>query len=211
MRVSPFGLPQSSTSSRRSQRSIQGVSIVEVLVSAVLLVIVVLGTIGVMRINAQTSSLGRVNQFTNGRIVADIEEARALANNFCFEGGRIGVEPLDSECISSDGRETPLKEVCRSGNFAAEIEGWLTRETNWDQNGWRLNGTGLAQGSRIERRLNPSSPPTPSTVFVAEYRDRDNNNRLVKRAEIIPPAVGYCPCSADNPITRDASGVTVCR
>lgn len=198
MRFSSWRLRRSPTPVRRSRPSTQGISIVEVLVSAILLVIVVLGTIGVMRITAQTSNLGRVNQFTNSRIASDIEQARAAANTLCT----INLEkPLDSNCINS----WKLRQMCNGTSSRTFAGATQDRLANFDENGW-LSGSGIPQGSRIRRNLIDQA-----TVLVLEYRDRDNNNRLVHRAEVIPPAVGYCSCRADNPITRDAKGVTVCR
>lgn len=184
----------------RSQRSIQGVSIVEVLVSAILLAIVASGTIGAMQISAQTSNLGRVNQFTNSRIASDIEQARAAANTLCEMDIN---NPLNSRC---SGNTLRLRDLCKgtsAKSFAAATQESLI---TFDQNGW-LSSSGMPQGSRIQRHIITDQ----KTVLTLEYRDRGNKNRLVQRAEVIPPAVGYCSCSADNPISRDASGITICR
>lgn len=172
------------------KRSQKGVSIVEVLVSAILLVIVAMGSIAAMRISAQTSRLGQVNQFTNSRIASDVEQARAIANGLCR---------------NPDGSFVDDCNLCSSG-FAQAIQTQLENtEPSFSEDGWS-SGNGVQQGSRIRQALVLSQP----TVLTLNYHDRDNNDRLVTSVDIIPPAVASCACSADNPINISGGGVSVC-
>ncbi|WP_338441908.1 prepilin-type N-terminal cleavage/methylation domain-containing protein [Synechococcus elongatus IITB4] len=177
---------QSLRFSRSRRRSQQGVSIVEVLVSAILLVIVATGAIAAIQITAQTSGLGRVNQFTNSRIASDIEQVRAIANGLCR---------------NPDGTFNRNCNLCRTG-FSTAIAAQLPP---FNENGWP-NGSGVRQGTRVDRTTDTSR----QTVLTLNYLDLDNNSRPITRVDIIPAAVGDCPCTADNPIASGGGGVTLC-
>ncbi|WP_338462244.1 hypothetical protein VZH09_01820 [Synechococcus elongatus IITB7] len=189
--------PQSYYQRRRSH---QGSSIVEVLVSAILLTIVATGTVGAIQITAQTSSFSRVNQFTSSRIVSDVEQARAIANQLCrASDNNYG---LENSCAGS----VTLQTLCNPSSTPSFAEAIAAQLPAFNENGWP-NNRGILQGSRIDQDLDTSQ----QTVLVLNYRDRDNNNRLVKQAEVIPPALAYCPCSVDNPISNSGGGVAICR
>lgn len=184
---------------RRRPRSLQGSSLVEVLVSAILLVIVATGTIGAIQISAQTSGLGRVNQFTNSRIASDIEQARAIASGLCRAAN--GSYSLNNPCASS----LPLRQMCNASSNPSFAQAIAQQLPTFDENGWP-NNRGVLQGSRVDQGIDTSR----QTVLVLSYRDRDSN-RLITQADIIPPAVGYCPCSADSLINPSTTGVAICR